>query len=113
MSIRNKMLLIPIETKDLSTEMYLFPDLCNTPQAEILFDELGLQIDIIDTFQKEGEFFTLNSCAIQKKDNETFLKALNRLAERIDFLGFGEELNRFSEELYQRLKEELGEQQYN
>lgn len=113
METENKMLLIPIDTKDLSTEMYLFPDLRDAPQAENVFLEFCVNVELIDTFHKEGEFFSLNSCIIAKEDNGIFLNAVNALAERIDSLGFGEELNTFSAKLYHQLEEELGGPKYN
>lgn len=113
METPNKMLLIPIKTKDLSTEMYLFPDLGDAPQAENVFLEFCINVELVDTFQKEGEFFTLNSCIINKEDNGLFLDAINALAEKINSLGFGEELNKFSMELYHQLEEEIGGHKYN
>ena len=113
MDMQNKMLIIPMETDDLSIEMYLFHDLVDAPQAENVFLEFCVDTEILETFQKEGEFFSLNTCIIKKEDNGIFLNAINALAEKINSLGFGEELNKFSMKLYHQLEEEIGEQKYN
>lgn len=113
METDNKMLLIPMETEDLSIEMYLFPDLKDAPQAENVFLEFCVDVELLDTFHKKGELFSLNTCMIKKEDNGIFLNAVNALAEKIDSLGFGRELNEFSMKLYNQLEEELGGQKYH
>lgn len=94
-------------------EMYLFPDVALNPQAENVFLEFCVNVEMIDDFEKEGEKFNLRSCIINKADNGIFLNALNALADRINALGLGKELNEFSVKLYQQLEEEFGEPKYH